>query len=184
MGSWGVTMRESDYGLDMLDSIMEAQFEKNDFKYFHAAQAVELLRQEILEEIERSCRGCSPEELENYIGMNFPGDFQQAAMLVAECLAEYYENGELVVYDYSGRNTGPEERHIREVVVTEEDLRLLLEQLRNALSPESEMMSEWEWEEGCKEKWIAYAEGLCRALEQQIGKKPVPVRGTATDKGI
>ena len=171
MGFWGVTMRESDYGLDMLDSIMEAQLEKNDFKCFHVGQAVELLRQEIIDEIRRANRGCTPERLEEYIEMNFPGDFQQAAMLIAECLAEYYEKGELVVDANSKRNTGPQERHIREVSVTEEDLRLLLTEVQNALSPESEMMSEWEWADGCQEKWMAYAEGLCRVLEQQIGIK-------------
>ena len=28
MGSWGITMRQSDYGLDLLGSIVEAQLKK------------------------------------------------------------------------------------------------------------------------------------------------------------
>ncbi len=35
MGTWGITMRQSDYGLDMLNSIMEQQLQKTDFKSFN-----------------------------------------------------------------------------------------------------------------------------------------------------
>ena len=35
MGTWGITMRQSDYGLDMLNSIMEQQLQKTYFKCFN-----------------------------------------------------------------------------------------------------------------------------------------------------
>lgn len=168
MGFWGVTMRQSDYGLDLLDMVVEDQLEKVDFKYFHVAEAIELLRQKILEEIERANRGCTPEELEFYMEYSFQIDFEQAVLLVAECLADYYGKGELVVYDDASEYTGEPERHIREVIVTDEDLRLLLTEMRKSLSPESDLFKSWE-ESDQFDKWQAHVKALCQTLEQQVG---------------
>ena len=51
MGAWGITMRESDYGLDLLSVIVEEQLKPVQFAYFDAANAIALLRQYILNEI-------------------------------------------------------------------------------------------------------------------------------------
>ena len=76
MGAWGITMRESDYGLDLLSVIVEEQLKPVQFAYFDAANAIALLRQYILNEIKHCNRGCSPEELDYYIKINFPNQDQ------------------------------------------------------------------------------------------------------------
>ena len=53
-------------------------------------------------------------------------DFINAALLVAECLYDYYQTGELVVYDYIGENYDPVEYHIKNFIVTKADLQPLL----------------------------------------------------------
>lgn len=168
MGEWGVTMRQSDYGLDLLDLIIDKQLRKIDFNCFHVLEAIELLRLKILDEIKKENRGGTQEELDFYIELNFQRDFEQAVLLVAECLTDYYEHGELVVHDFSQKNEGQSERHIREFIVTDEDLRLLLTEARNALSPESELRKSWEESEHFEE-WQAYVNVICRILEQHSG---------------
>ena len=37
MGSWGITMRESDYGLDLLGAIVDRQLKELDFSTFKVA---------------------------------------------------------------------------------------------------------------------------------------------------
>ena len=54
MGAWDITMRESDYKLDLLGTVAKAQLKQMDFSAFHVTEAVELLRQDILEEIKRA----------------------------------------------------------------------------------------------------------------------------------
>ena len=66
MGAWGITMRESDYGLDLLGTVVKAQLKQTDFSVFHVTEAIELLRQDILEEIKRANRSCPPEKLDYY----------------------------------------------------------------------------------------------------------------------
>ena len=60
MGSWGITMRESDYGLDLLGTVAASQLKQVDFSIFNTAETIELLRQDILEEIKRANWGCLP----------------------------------------------------------------------------------------------------------------------------
>ena len=43
MGSWGVTMRQSDYGLDLLGTIVNTRLKTVDFLGFHVADALELI---------------------------------------------------------------------------------------------------------------------------------------------
>ena len=104
MGSWGITMRESDYGLDLLGTIVATQLKAVDFSTFNVTDALEVIKADIMEEIRKSNRGCSAESLVFYFSENFPRNFTQGALLIAECLADYYRTGELTVTEYVGKN--------------------------------------------------------------------------------
>lgn len=147
MGAWGITMRESDYGLDLLGTVVKAQLKQTDFSVFHVTEAIELLRQDILEEIKRANRGCPPEKLGYYINANFPRDFTHAALLIAECLADYYRTGDLIVTEYVGESYTPVDHHIKNFVVSEGDLKTLPDELRKVQDPEHELYQSWFKEE-------------------------------------
>ena len=44
MGSWGITMRQSDYGLDLLGTIVGTQLKAVDFSTFNVADALEVIK--------------------------------------------------------------------------------------------------------------------------------------------
>ena len=44
MGSWGITMRQSDYGLDLLGTIVVTKLKEADFAAFNVTDASKLLR--------------------------------------------------------------------------------------------------------------------------------------------
>ena len=155
MGAWGITMRESDYGLDLLGTVVKAQLKQTDFSVFHVTEAIELLRQDILEEIKRANRGCPPEKLDYYINANFPRDFTHAALLIAECLADYYRTGDLIVTEYVGESYTPVEHHIKNFVVSEGDLKTLLDELRKFQDPEHELYQSWLKEE-TRQAWLVH----------------------------
>ncbi len=164
MGAWGITMRESDYGLDLLSIIIEEQLKPVQFAYLDAAKAIELLRRNILDEVKRCNAGCSPEELDYYIEMNYPRNFTQAALLIAECLGEYYRTGDLVVYEYIGIAYEPQERHIKQALVTGETLSILLEEVQRVQDPDHEMYQSWIREE-TRQEWLAHIRALQEILE-------------------
>ena len=102
MGAWGIIVRQSDDGLDLLDAIVEEQLRKVNFAAFNVSEAVTLLKQNIQEEIEQYKQKPPSKTTDFYISETLMHNFTNAALLVAECLYDYYQTGELVVYDYVG----------------------------------------------------------------------------------
>ena len=45
MGTWGITIRQSDYGLDLLGTIVDTRLKTVDFLRFYVADALECQRQ-------------------------------------------------------------------------------------------------------------------------------------------
>ena len=72
MGSWGITMRQSDYGLDLLGAIIDTQLKEADFAVFNVSDTLEIIKTDIMEEIRRANRGCSAADLVFYFSENFP----------------------------------------------------------------------------------------------------------------
>ena len=63
MGSWGITMRQSDYGLDLLGTIVDTKLKGADFATFNVTDALEAIKADIMEEIRQANRGCSAADL-------------------------------------------------------------------------------------------------------------------------
>lgn len=167
MGAWGITMRESDYGLDLIGILVEEQLKPVRFACFDATKAIELLRQNLLEEMKHCNRERPQEELDAYIAIHFPRAFTQAALLVAERLGEYYHTGELVVYEYIEKTCEWQERHIRQAFVTGETLSALLEEVRRVQTPDHERYQSWIREE-TRQRWLAHLRALQETLEARI----------------
>ena len=51
MGSWGITMRQSDYGLDLLGTIVDTQLKAVNSLTFKVANALEVIKADIVKEI-------------------------------------------------------------------------------------------------------------------------------------
>lgn len=164
MGAWGITMRESDYGLDLLSVLVKEQLKPVQFSYFDAAKAIELLRQYILEEIKSCNRGCSQKELAFYTELNFLRAFTPAALLIAECLGEYHHTGDLVVYEYIEKSCELQKRHVKRILATDETLSILLEEIRRVQDPDHEIYQSW-IREDTRQEWLAHIRALQETLE-------------------
>lgn len=165
MGSWGITMRESDYGLGLLDTIVTTQLKAVDFSTFNVADALEVIKADIMEEIRKASRGCSAEKLVFYFSESFPQNFTHGALLIAECLADYYRTGELTVTEYIGKSKDPVDHHIKEFVVTPADLKILLDELQSVQNPEHEFYQGW-FEEETRQRWLAYIRSIQQTLKE------------------
>ncbi|MCI8811512.1 MAG: hypothetical protein HFF84_15755 [Oscillibacter sp.] len=165
MGSWGITTRESDYDLDLLDSIVTTQLKAVDFSTFNVADALEVIKADIMEEIRKANRGSSAAELVFYFSKSFPQNFTHGARLIAECLADYYHTGELIVTEYVGKSKDPVDHHIKEFVVTPADLKILLDELQSVQKPEHEFYQGW-FEEETRQQWLAHIRSVQQTLNE------------------
>jgi len=167
MGSWGITERQSDYGLDLLGTIVDTQLKQAGFTTFNVADALDVVTADIMEEIRRANRGCSAEDLVFYFGINFPQNFTHGALLIAECLADYYRTGELTVTEYVGEKYDPVDHHIKEFVVTPADLKILLDELQSVQNPKHELYQSW-FEDSDREKWLTYIRSIYQTLKTHM----------------
>ena len=164
MGYWGITERESDAGLDLLAVIADTQLKPAGYTVFNVEEALELVKAGCLDRIRRDCRGCSAERLLYYINVNFHDYFTIGALLIAECLADYYRTGALAITEYTGGSDSVD-YYIKEFVVTQADLKILLEELESVQDPEHEKYQAW-MEDSSREKWLAHIRSVCEALEE------------------
>ena len=167
MGVWGITVRQSDDGLDLLDTIVAEQLRKENFIVFNVSEAITLLNQTIQEEIEHYKQKPPSKITDFYISGTPMHDFTNAAILVAECLYDYYQTGELVVYDYIGENYDPVEYHIKNFIVTGNDLPPLLAELESVQSPEHWKYQGWASEQILRQ-WLEHIQSVQQSLEKNL----------------
>ena len=163
MGSCGITMRQSDYGLDLLGSVVDTRLKEADFAAFNVTDAFEAIKTDIMEEIRQANRGCSAANLVSYFGEDFPRKFTQGALLIAECLDDYYRTGELIVTEYVGEKYDPVDHHIKKVVVTAANLKILLEELQIVQNPEYWLYQSW-FREEIRWDWIKHIQSVYHTL--------------------
>ena len=165
MGAWGVTERESDYGLDLLGTIIATRLKAVDFATFNVADAIDAITANIMEEIRKAHQGASSETLVYYFGISFPQNFTHGALLVAECLYDYYRTGELIVTEYVGKNCDPVDHHIKDFVVTLGDLKILLDELQSVQNPEHELYQSWIGDDP-RQRWLAHIRSVQQTLKE------------------
>jgi len=167
MGTWGILERQSDNGLDMLGLIVTEQLRKVDFAALNMAEAIRLLNEDTQNEIKK-CRQKPPSErTEWYINEILMYNFTHAAVLVAECLAEYYQTGEWIVYDAVGENYDPVEHRVKDFIVTSADLQSLLEMLQSVQDPEHWRYQCWVDDE-TRQRWLAHIQTVYQTLKDHI----------------
>lgn len=151
--------------MDLLGVIVKEQLKKADFTTFHVSEAIDLLRNDILNEIKRANQGCPPEQLKCCIDEAFSQDFTHAAVLIAECLADCYRTGELTVTEYVGAKYDPVDHHIKEFVVTGADLKILLDELQSVQNPDHWLYQSW-FGENTRQEWLEHIQSVYQTLKK------------------
>lgn len=172
MGSWGIKIRESDYGLDLLAVLVRERFAPNEFTAFDVSQALKSLRAFCKESL-ASTYGAGNRmnhlpEL-TYMWMSF---YDPAYLLVADCVAEFCRTGALVIDDYD-KDTGEyAPKVICEMHITQRKLHLLLVKLERMQHLDRPMCEGWASDE-TREKWLGYIHSLHEELEQYMEREGV-----------
>ncbi len=170
MESWGITMRQSDYGLELLETITEVQLKRTNFAVFNVSEALELVKADILDEIRRANPGCSAEVLSFYISTNFPRNFTLAALLIAECLVDYYRAGELIVYQYDRKTCELSEHSVKKFIVADSDLKILLTELQNVQNPKHWLYQSW-FREETRRAWMEHIQSVFQTLSKHTDNR-------------
>ncbi len=165
MGAWGILERQSDDGLDLLSIIVEEHLRKVDFAAFNVSEAVRLVNQDTQNEIEQCQQKPPSRTTERYINETLMHYFTHAAVLIAECLADYYRSGELIIYDYVGESYTPVEHRVKDFIVTTTDLQSLLDELQKVQDPEHWFYQCWASKE-TRQRWLKHIRSVYQTLSE------------------
>ena len=141
---------------------MAEQLREVKFTVFNVSEAIAFLKKNIQEEIEEYKQKPPSKTTDFYISETLMHNFTNAALLVAECLYDYYQTGELLVYDYVGENYD-----IKSFIVTEVDLPPLLVELKNIQNPEHWKYQGWASEE-ILQQWLEHILSVQQTLEEHL----------------
>ena len=89
------------------------------------------------------------------------------AILLAECLADYYRTGELILYESTDASRDLVERHIKEFVITKDTLKILLDELQIVQDPEHEIYQCWIDDE-TRMKWLEHIQSVYQTLKEHM----------------
>ena len=179
VGSWGVKANESDIGLDYLGLVHAAILKPNDYKQFDVVAVLEYLKSHIIKVIRHDWKPLTKEEIKQYKKSNLPipkvlseeeiqayvdegfrVHYSYVVTLVAECLCDYFQTGEYIIYDYEAST----ERKITKFVYTTETLEFLLSELENFLEPTHFEYESWASGESLQE-WLSHILMLCNSMK-------------------
>jgi len=163
VGSWGVTTRESDYGLDLLTVANDRYLRGVKFKTFHVKHITELLRSHIIGEFVKESNGWETHYIDFFYDYTFPYHYAHAVILIAECFTEYRNKGNFLIYDYKAAK----KRRIVNFIFTNEDLRALRSELQSILDPKHSLYESWQNSDYFNE-WQAHIQMLCDTLLQAM----------------
>ena len=167
MGSWGVKAMESDYGLDLLIIAEKRYLQGVKFKNFHVKHITELLRAYIVDEFVQESNGWEAQYIDFFYDYTFPYHYDEAVMLVAECLNDYFRNGKFRMEIFEEGKDKPTRKTISEFIFTANDLNKLLADLKNILDPTRGLYESWK-ESQSFDEWQAHIKMLCESIENQI----------------
>lgn len=88
-----------------------------------------VIKADIMKEIKQVNRGYAVADLVFYFSKNLPYNFTQGTLLIAMGLCRLMPRRRKIVTEYVGEKYDPIDYHIKEFVVTEADLKVLLDKL-------------------------------------------------------
>jgi hypothetical protein len=165
VGSWGVRAHESDYGLDLLAAAEERYLRGVKYKTFHIKHVTELLRTHIINQFAKESVGWEAEYINFFYGYTLPYQFAHAVILVAECFAEYRQQGTYRIRDYKEDKN----RRIAMFIYTGEVLNALLTEPQAVNAPEHPLYETWK-DADTRNEWQTHSQTLCDGLSQAIGE--------------
>ena len=101
---------------------------------------------------------------------NFPRNFTLAALLIAECLVDYYRAGELIVYQYDRKTCELSEHSVKKFIVADSDLKILLTELQNVQNPKHWLYQSW-FREETRRAWMEHIQSVFQTLSKHTDNR-------------
>ena len=155
-----ISVKETAFGQDMLEVLIEKQLRQVKFLEFDVPQAIKTIKSHLVSQFAPQ-KGEYPSELR----FMYPTYFDSVRVLIAEYVAEFFLTGKIVFSELNTNTWEYIDHEIRQIVLTETETDMFLRVLLKVQNPTHDMCSRWKDPVDC-ERWKTHIQAVYDVISQ------------------
>ncbi len=153
-------IKETSFGRDMLNVLAECQLQRVGFCELDISKSIITLKSYLVKRL--ASKG---HEYPSQLRFLYPAYFDSARVLLAECVAEFFQTGRIWVSELDVQWMEYIDHEICQIILTETDVDVLLRVLRKVQSSDHDLCSRWQ-DPADRARWRQHAQDVYDILNQ------------------
>ena len=159
------SIKDTAFGQDMLEVLAERQLEKAAFRELDIYYSIVTLKEYLVKKLSQGDWNIAPGLCQPELRYLYPVYFDSARVLLAECVAEFFQTGMLYMAVLDPYRMEYMEHEIRQLTIRPEDVSSLLRALHKAQNPAHDLISRWK-DPADQERWTEHIQKLHQTISQ------------------
>jgi len=155
-----IRVKETAFGRDILDVLIEKQLQQVKFRELDVTQAISTVKSYLVKEF-----APKKDEYPSKLKFLYPVNFDSARVLIAEYIAEFFQTGKIAVSELDTDFWLYTDHEIRQIILTEKEVDTLLRVLRKVQNPDHDMYARWKSQTE-RERWQAHIQAVYQVINQ------------------
>lgn len=149
-----MALKDTQFGLDMMDILIEKQLKDVAFRELDVLQSIVTLKEHLVKKFAPR-NGENPSELR----FLYPTYFDSARVLIAEYVVEFLQTGKMMFSELDVDRWEYIDHEIRQISITEKELDTLLWVLCKTQNPAHDLCARWPTE-AAQMRWVRHLQGI------------------------
>lgn len=160
MDRQSIIVKDSAFGRDMLEILMEKQLKQVAFREWDVPQSIMTLKEHLVNKFAPQ-QGEYPSELR----FLYPTYFDSARVLIAEYVAEFFQTGMILFSELDMERWEYIDHEIRALILTESEVDTLLRVLRMVQRSDHDMCARWKSTVD-RNRWLDHIQEMHQVISQ------------------
>lgn len=160
-----ITMKATAFGQDMLEVLAERQLQKVAFRELEISASILTLKKYLVKKLNYGNWKIDPGLCQPELRYLYPVYFDSARILLAECVAEFFQTGRVYMAVLDPYRMEYVEHEIMLLVFMPEDISSLLRALHNVQNPAHDLIARWK-DPADRGRWMEHIQKLHQTLSQ------------------
>ncbi len=160
-----IRVKDTAFGQDMLEVLAERQLERIGYQELDIAHSIQTLKEYLVKKLSHGNWSVDPGLCQPELRYLYPVYFDSARVLLAECVAEFFQNGKIYMAVLDPYHMEYVEHEIRLLVLRPEDVSSLLRALKKVQDPSHDLIARWK-DPAQRERWGEHMRALYQTISQ------------------
>lgn len=160
-----ISVKDTAFGQDMLEVLAERELEKVAFRELDISCSIVILKDYLVKKLSHGKWNIDPGLCQPELRYLYPIYFDSARVLLAECVAEFFQTGMVYMAVLDPYRMEYVEHEIRQITIRPEDISSLLRALHKARNPTHYLIARWK-DPADRERWMKHIQKLHQTISQ------------------